>query len=119
MSQSPKKRVTVLYLMLFYFCFYIIGLLLAYWFGMGWFILIHTLRGLFISIPRINIPVLRFLIDPEFAKNRDEQWLKKNGRWFTSRTAIIVNLINILLTVLGFWKINIPLYVIVKMLTHQ
>jgi len=118
MNQPSTKRVIVLYFFLFYSCFYVIGLLLAYWFGMGWFILFHTIRGLFNSIPRINTPVLRFLIDPEFGVGRPDQEDKKISGWFTSKTAIIVNIINILLTILGFWKINIPLYVIVKMMGH-
>jgi hypothetical protein len=118
MNTSLSKFASVIKLFLLYIGFYIVGLSLAYWYGMGWFILFHTLRGLFNSIPRINVPILRFLIDPGYLINIEDQWLNKKSPWFKSITSLVVNIFNVLLTIFGFWKINIPLRVIVDMLVR-
>ena len=118
MSRS-KDKVALLYFLAFTYSFYVIGLLLAFWYGMGWFLFFHTARGIFTSIPRIYLPTIRVLIGPESIKELEAYLLSRSkGGWFVSKTAILLNLVNIILTLLVFWKANVPLYKMVEVIIH-
>lgn len=115
MHETNKPSHRVKQIIIFYIGFYLIGLIMAFWFGMGWFILFHTIRGFINSMPVLYLSVLQY-IDPTDAKRTWHESLNSQpNQWFTSKTALVVNIVNIGLTILGFWKINIPLQSIIKL----
>jgi hypothetical protein len=101
---------------IFYGSFSLIGLLLAFWYGLGWLILFQTLRRFLFVTPVFYIPIARFLVSPEFAKEEKVRTVDRGFRWVKSPISAIVTIFTILLTVLCFWKINIPLIDVIKML---
>ena len=111
---ETKKPHGVKQIVFFYFGFYLIGLILAFWFGMGWFILIHTIRGIINSIPILYLSVFQFIDSPATILKHNKSLNSQPIQWFTSKTALVLNIVNIVLTILGFWKINIPLQSIIK-----
>jgi hypothetical protein len=111
--RENSKRIKMLLLLLFYASFFIIGLLLWYWFGMGWFMLMYTLRRLFLSFSPLHILVVRLFMGSEYNKEEIQYKLKGN-HWVVSRSSAIVLIVSIILTIFTFWKYNIPLYLIVE-----
>jgi len=69
---------------------------------------------LFASSPRLYIPVLRFLISKEAGERLQGRLLGYKKQWFMPKSAIVLNLCNLLLTALAFWKIHIPLRVVIS-----
>ncbi len=111
--REDSKRNKILLPFLFYVSFFVIGLLLWYWFGMGWFMFMYTLRRFFLSFSPLHIPVVRLLMGSEYDK--EEMKDKINGNHlFVSRTSAIQLMISIILTIIVFWKYNMPLYQIVE-----
>ena len=101
---------------IFYVCLYTIGFALAFWFGMGWLILMGTIPYLFLSVPRLYIPLSRLLAGDEFAE-AEAQRIATEGKansWFISKTSARIILFRLLLIGFVFWKANIPLGTIIK-----
>ena len=109
-SQSKTKKMRF---GCFYFTFTIIGLLLAFWFGFGWFILLQTIRQIMFTITPLYILVLMKFVDPEYANSKK---LSLGSSWFTSYTSVVTLVFLILLTVLFFWKINISVVDIIGLM---
>jgi hypothetical protein len=113
--RENSKREKILLLMLFYASFFIIGLLLWYRFGMGWFMLMYTLRRLFISFSPLHIPIVRLFMGSEYDKELEIRYKLKGNPWFISRASAIQVMVSIILTILTFWKFNMPIYRIVEL----
>jgi hypothetical protein len=114
MNRPPHTSIIVLYLFLLYFTFLVIGILLAYRFGLGWFFLLHTISVLLASSPRLYIPVVRLLVSKESSERLQERLSGYKRQWFVPKSATALNLFNLLLTALAFWKINTPLHVVLS-----
>ena len=91
-----------------------IGILLAYWFGLGWFFLLHAICVLFASLPRLYIPVIRLLISKESGERLQQRLSVYKKQWFVPKSALSLNLFNLLLTAIAFWKIHIPLRIVIS-----
>lgn len=89
----------------FYLSFSVVGLLLAYWFGFGWFILFITLRRAIMTIPEIYIPIVHNVVGQEFSQIEKAHIYQKK---INSRKIITI-ILWIMLVFFGFWKINIPI----------
>lgn len=107
-EQENKNRRASNRLFVFYSILSISGLVLSYWFGIGWFILFHTIRGVFSSVPSFSIPIMRVIAGLDYAEELRGRYALKNAtyRFFST---YVVNLINIAITIFVFWKLNIPL----------
>lgn len=114
MNPTHNKANVILYLFLLYLFFLGMGIFLAYWFGLGWFFLLHTISVLLASSPRLYIPVAHLFISKESTERLKERLLGTNKHWFVPRSAIALNLLNLILTVLAFWKINTPLRMVIQ-----
>lgn len=99
---------------LIYISFTVVGLVFALWLGLGWLLLFQTIRILFFAVPRLYIPTVRFIIGPGFA-DKERVRLSSNGiRWFKSPFSAFATFIMIALTIFFFWKVNIPLIDILR-----
>ena len=103
MLNQPKIR-TIFFLL----SFWIIGVVLAFWFGIGWFFLSETLRRIIIAIPQIFIPVLRVVIGNEQADEEYRLLSQKNIQFFYI-WRVVVALIWLILTIVVFSIANIRL----------
>ena len=108
-SFSSKARISA-----FILSFWLIGITLAIWFGLGWLILFQTIRLIIFLIPQFYLAAIRIVAGDEFMREEVE---KKGNRKLLSWKNITIILLNILLTVLFFWKINIPVIDIYNLLT--
>jgi hypothetical protein len=113
MNPRHNKATTILFLLLFYLFFLGTSIFLSYWFGIGWFFLIHTIIVLLASSPRLYIPVASPFIGKVATEKLRERFIRENTHWFYPQSAIVLNLFNFLLTLLAFWKVNIPLRTII------
>jgi hypothetical protein len=105
---NPQNKNIVLYLLLLYLGLFAAGILCAYWIGMAWFFLFHTISILLASSPRLYLPVWSLLMGKDFTEGLKERLSISNKQWFVSKSAMALNLFDILLTLLAFWKINVP-----------
>ena len=48
----------------------------------------------------------------DFAESLKERLSISNKQWFVSKPAMVLNLFDILLTVLAFWRINVPFRIV-------
>ena len=96
-------------LIVYYFVMWIIGFLLAFWFGLGWFFLFHTLRYFLFASPRLYLPMIKIVVGADFAESERIKFKGKENRWFISPISVALTLINMLFTFFVFWKINIPI----------
>ena len=114
-----KDKVALLYFLSFTSSFFVVGFLFAFWYGMGWFLFFHSIRGILASMPKIYLPIIRALIGSESISELEAYLLSRSkGGWFVSRTAILLNIVNIILTILVFWKANIPIYKMIETLVR-
>jgi hypothetical protein len=112
LKPEPSNRKQGFKLSLFYFSFSVLGIALAFWFGLGWFILFQTIRSLFFTVTRLRIFAVRALIGEEFADLEELKLPNKRFVFFVSKKSAISTVFMIIITVLFFWKINIPLVTI-------
>lgn len=112
--REDNKRNKTPFLLLFYISFLVVGLLLWYWFGMGWFMLMYTLRQFFLSFSPLHIPVVRLLMGSEYKKELEIQYKLKGNHLFVSRSSLIQLMVSIILTIFTFWKYNMPLNQIIE-----
>lgn len=101
---------------IFYIAFSIIGLIVAFWYGLGWFIFFTILRRVVIQIPEFYIPVIRFVVSKRFSQQEKEKLEKdfKTGIKGLRKNQFRI-MIWILFICIGFWKINIPIIDIITL----
>src|SRR5689334_10286105 len=92
LSTQPKAR-TIIFLLVVW----IIGIMLAFWFGLGWFFLIETLRRIILAIPTVYLAFLRHVVSAERA-NEEKQLLRQKEVRIFYVWRLIVALIWLLLT---------------------
>lgn len=101
---------------IFYISFSIIGLLVAFWYGFGWFIFFTVLRRVVIQIPEFYIPVIRFVVSKRFSQQEREK-LERDLK--TGINGLRKNILRIMIWIIficiGFWKINIPIIDIITL----
>jgi hypothetical protein len=112
MNHQSNGLKIVLFVFFLYLIFSLFGIVLAYLLGLGWFFLFQTMNLLFVSSPRLYLPIASRLMSKESTDRLREKLLKNKRQWFWPRSAIFLILINVLVTVFAFWKINIPLHVV-------
>jgi hypothetical protein len=100
----------------FILSFSLIGITQAIWFGIGWIILLQTIRLILFRIPQFYFPTIRLLVGEEFMQ---QEMIRKGKQKFPLMLNAVAILLSIALTVLFFWKINISLLDIFRMLTEQ
>jgi len=101
-----------------YASFSFVGFVLAFWYGLGWFILLQTMRILFFTIPQLHLPVMQIVFGLEFTEEWRRAKLEKKSRWY-SVSSILTPVLMIMLTILFFWKINIPLIDLLNMIINS
>jgi hypothetical protein len=100
-----KSTLRVIFLLL---SFWFIGLLISFWYGLGWFFLSETLRRILMAIPQTYIKFLRVFVSDERAEEEKLLISQKNARlMYVWR--FIVACIWVILTIFVFLKINIRL----------
>jgi hypothetical protein len=87
---------------------WVIGVALAFWFGLGWFFLLETLRRIVMAIPIVYFAFLRIVVGSERANEERELLSKKNVRMFYV-WRFIVALMWLWLTIVVFRYVNIRL----------
>jgi hypothetical protein len=103
MSNQSKIRTAI-----FLLSPWIAGVALAFWFGLGWFFLLETLRRVVIAIPQLYIPLLRILVGTERADEEKRLLDQKNVRLFYA-WRVVVAVIWLTLTIVVFYTTNIRL----------
>ena len=94
----------------------LLGILVSYWYGLGWFFLLQTFREFLFAIPRLYLLLIQIVAGEKFAEEERSR-LRKN-RLFTSSTLARRAFFALAVTVLVFWKANLPLYKIVEMINR-
>ena len=94
--------------------FTIIGVVLALWFGLGWFFLMQTIRGIIIKVPVISSNVIGIVIGHEYAKEISKNQIMTGKRFFISKSSAFITLLNLALTVLFFLRANVPVIEIIN-----
>ena len=105
-SHENVERRRAMRLLLFYGLFSGIGLAMAAWLGFAWFVLSQALPRIIFAVPPLYVRAVRFLYGSEFA---NAEKMTKSGRWITSPSYARSALVFTLLTLIAFWKANIPL----------
>lgn len=96
-------------LILFLFSFWAIGVILALFWGLGWFFLLESLRRLITYIPPLNRKIKEIFLGRE-EQMTPEQPLANPGLVTISRAlGIIIMMVWIGFTIFVFVKMNIPL----------
>ncbi|NOH04077.1 MAG: hypothetical protein HND47_19965 [Chloroflexi bacterium] len=83
-------------------------LALALWVGMGWFLLVETLRRSVIAIPSIYLPLVKYLQGPSRAAEEYKYYSDRRYRWRYA-IRIIMLIIWITITIIAFNKANFSL----------
>jgi hypothetical protein len=115
--QSPVESMSLnqrLKFIAFYIAFWIIGFIFAFWIGLGWLMLFETIQSLIFTFPRLYLLTLRLIFGKEFEEGEKFNMVKKGTYKVISWKLAIRTVISIALTILFFWKINIPLVEFVK-----
>jgi len=100
-----KFNIRVVIFLLF---LWVVGVVLAFWFGLGWFFLLEALHRCLIAVPQVYIPFLRRIVGVERADEEERLLDQKNVRSFYI-WRIVVAAIWIILTVVVFLTVNIRL----------
>ena len=90
------------------------GILASYWYGLGWFFLFQTIREFVFATPGLYLLFIQITAGNLSAKEENLR-LEKN-RLFTSPSLARRAFFSLALTILIFWKANIPLYRIIEMI---
>jgi hypothetical protein len=114
--RNPKLSRRIL---VFHSSFYIIGLVLAYWLGLGWYMLIMTLRSVILFIPQIYLPTIRLVVGSEFVEQERIRLIESESLTLPSKAFFSSFTIRLLITIIMFWKANIPLRMLISLvITH-
>jgi hypothetical protein len=101
-------------LVLYPFTFWVVGILLAFKWGLGWFFLIESLRRLLTYIPSLNQRIKLFLVGDAGVVNSPNYATDPKLIILSKFLAAIILLAWIGITIFVFLKVNIPLSVIFK-----
>ena len=92
------------------------GILVSYWHGLGWLMLSQTIRELLFAIPRFYLRLVYMISDREFA---EKETIRLQGKsLFASPSLARRAIFSIAMTILVFWKVNIPIHRIVELIVH-
>ena len=117
MKAKGSNLASAIKLLFFHLSFTVIGLLLAIWFGLGWFILFQTCRQICLSIKPLYTRVISVLVDTEYAKGMLAN--KKGPLFFTTWSSAFASVAMVGLTILFFWKINISIISIFSIINKK
>jgi len=96
--------------------YWIIGFVLAVWVGLGWLMLFQAIQSLVFTFPPLYLLMLQLLLGKE-AREKEEIRLAEKGSYkIMSWRLAIRTIFAILLTILFFWKINIPIIQFIRMI---
>lgn len=102
-----NRKTTLGKTMVVLICFWIIGILLFIWFGLGWFFLVETIRRILFFIPQTFLVIKKTFHIDENVITRDQT---QEGNY---KASLILRLTTIIfwlcLTILVFLKLNISL----------
>lgn len=96
--------------------FGIIGIALAFWAGLGWIMLFQAIQSLIFTFPPLYLLIVRMLFGAD-VWNREKSLMKEEDTYrLVSWRLAISTVISVGLTILFFWKINIPIIRIIRMI---
>lgn len=108
MITKNLTKKSIVKILVFYFSTWIIGIIFAIWLGLGYFLLIETLRRIMITIPAIYIRFLRIMFGEERAIE-EENSLKENYGKPIYYIRYFATIIWIIVTIFVFLHYNIRL----------
>lgn len=109
-ASSPVLKLPAMKVIVFELSFWVVGVALAFWFGLGWFFLLGTIRRLFIAVPWLYVPTVRILLGEDRAELEKVRLSEKGPRvrWHYTLQAIIM-MAWVTMTIVAFRYANIRL----------
>jgi len=101
---------------IFFIIFWVVGLVFAFWLGLGWLMLFETIQSLIFTFPRLYLSIIRVILGQEFKEKEKLRMLETGTYAVISWKLAVRTIISIGLTILFFWKVNISLLDFIKML---
>ncbi len=103
-------------LVVFFISFWVVGFALAFWEGLGWLMLFQALQSLTFTSPHLYLLIVRLLFGKDI-EEKEKAHLKEKGNYrLISWQLAVRTVIAIGLTILFFWKINIPIIQFIKII---
>lgn len=100
----------------FLISYWVIGLALAFWSGLGWLMLLETIQIAMVSIPKLYLIIIRLILGQDI-EEKEKLRMTEQGVYKVIPLKLGVRIIiSVGLTVLFFWKANIPLIEFIRML---
>ena len=116
MKSDPNIRSGKIAIAMFIVLLSLFGLVVSYWYGLGWLFLTQTIREFLFANPRLYLLLIRTVAGHTLAEAESSR-LGKN-RLFTSPALARRALFSLALTIFVFWKANIPLSKIIEIIRH-
>jgi hypothetical protein len=92
------------------------GLVISYWYGLGWLFLTQTIREFLFANSQLYLLLIR-TVAGHTLEEAESSRLGKN-RLFTSPALARRAVFSLALTILVFWKANIPLFKIIEIIRY-
>lgn len=105
--------------MIFYFSFSLLGFLLWFFLGLGWFFLMIFIRHLLFGVVYLYILVLQKLISPEIAGMEKELITSSGGRFIKTTNSLFLISLYAVATIFIFWKVNISIIEIIHLVSSN
>lgn len=102
-------------ILLGFISFDIVGIMLAYWHGFGWFLFFLTLRQLIFSYPKLLVPFISIISRDEIVEVKAAMGLEDSERRTSIRSVLLVLVFSIG-TALIFIYANIPIKTMISWL---
>jgi hypothetical protein len=114
--QNTKSLLWKPKLFLFLISLWLFGFLLAFFFGLGWFFLIESLRRILTYIPPIDRMMRKIFVGKvnEDQIGSEKADSNKTSVYISRILGALITLIWIALTIIVFMKVNIPIIDIFK-----
>ncbi len=106
---NKYSKIETLKLIVSLIAFWFVGVIIAFFAGLGWFFLIETLRRILFLVPKLNTAVINFILGRETRKVPGDINKAPCGLLcVVMRYAIICAWI--IMTIFVFWKANIRIF---------
>jgi hypothetical protein len=106
---TPTKSQVIRFLA-FGLGFWLTALILAFFFGVGWFFLVGAIRRLLLAIPASRLALDRMIFGEQHAALTKEKWEQAGRRrWLSLGLGSFVTLAWLVLAGIAFARFNFPL----------
>lgn len=97
---------------------WIVGISLAFWFGLGWFFLFRTVHRILFVTPYLYLQMMEKVVGDKASAEEERKRISQAGGnlWFRSTWSIVGTIVSVLLTFFAFWKINMPIIDIIRLI---